>query len=221
MIRLSITKGGGTMEATKRKTDRRTLYTRQVVKDALLELLAEHHFEDINVTMLCRQAEITRATFYLHFDGLSAVVDELLEEALSTAQRTGRPPEGSLIEFMDQLGERDDPSLLMEHYDQLPTCLRAADDPKYQPLFMDDLLSNVVIRKIYLTERDNMVPIWRDYCGLSEEQARIMFQYTIHGSYMVNKAFHFQRTEEWCHMTCTLLAYSAGGYKALRRRAGK
>lgn len=29
-------------------------YTRQVVKDALLELLVEHHFEDINITMLCR-----------------------------------------------------------------------------------------------------------------------------------------------------------------------
>lgn len=139
--------------------------------------------------MLCRQAEITRATFYLHFDSPSAVVDELLEEVLNTTQRTGRPPEGGLIEFMDWLGEQDDPALLMEHYDQLPTCLRAADDPKYQPLFMDDLLSNMVIRKIYLTERDNMVPLWKEYCGLSEEQARIMFQYTIHGSYMVNKAF--------------------------------
>ena len=68
MMELSTRKGGRTMEATQRKTDRRTLYTRQVVKDALLELLVEHHFEDINVTMLCRQAEITRATFYLHFD---------------------------------------------------------------------------------------------------------------------------------------------------------
>ena len=68
-----------------------------------MELLAEHHFEDINVTMLCRQAEITRATFYLHFDSPSAVVDELLEEVLNTTQRTGRPPEGGLIEFMDWL----------------------------------------------------------------------------------------------------------------------
>ncbi len=209
------------MEATQRKTDRRTLYTRQVVKDALLELLPEHHFEDINVTMLCRQAEITRATFYLHFDSLSAVVDELLEEALGTAERSGVAPEGNPIEFWGWLGEQDDPALLREHYNKLPTCLRVADDPKYQPLFMDDLLSAAAIRKIYLTERDNMVPLWRDYCGLSEEQARIMFRYAIHGSYMVNKAFRFQYTEDWCHMTCTLLAYSAGGYKALRRRAGK
>lgn len=208
------------MEATRRKTDRRTLYTRQVVKDALLELLAEHHFEEINVTMLCRQAEITRATFYLHFDGLSAVVEELLEDALETAERAGKEPEGNLIDFMAWLGEQDDPELVRRHYSELPTCLRVAADPKYQPLFMDDLLSTVVIRKIVLTEQERMVPFWTA-CGLSEQQARIIFQYTVHGSHMVNKAFRFRRTEEWCHMTCALLTFVAGGYRALRQRSKK
>lgn len=208
------------MQATQRKTDRRTLYTRQVVKDALLELLAEHHFEEINVTMLCKQAEITRATFYLHFDGISSVVDELLDEALGTAERTGTTPEGNLIDFMAWLGEKDDPALVREHYSELPTCLRVAGEEKYQPLFMDDLLSTVVIRKIVLTEQDKMVPFWMS-CGLSEQQAKIIFQYTVHGSHMVNKAFRFQRTDEWCHMTCALLTFVAGGYRALYKRAGK
>lgn len=209
------------MEATQRKTDRRTLYTRQVVKDALLELLAEHHFEDINVTMLCRQAEITRATFYLHFDGISSVVDELLEEALGTAERTGTQPEGNPIEFWAWLGDQNDPALVNEHYSKLPTCLRVAGEEKYRPLFMDDLLSSVVIRKIYLIERDHMVPMMQEYCRLSEQQAKVMFQYAIHGSYMVNRAFQFRRSPEWCHMVCTMLTHVAGGHKALRRRASK
>lgn len=209
------------MEATKRKTDRRTLYTRQVVKDALLELLAEHHFEDINVTMLCRQAEITRATFYLHFDGLSAVVDELLEEALGTAERTGTFPEGDPFELWGWLGEQDDPKLVEQYYHTLPTCLRVADDPKYQPLFMDDLLSSMVTRKVYLAEKDRMVPLGQEYCGISREQSKILFQYAIQGSYMVNRALRFQRTEEWYHMVCVLLTYMVGGNRALRRRAGK
>lgn len=208
------------MQATQRKTDRRTLYTRQVVKDALLELLAEHHFEEINVTMLCRQAEITRATFYLHFDSISSVVDELLDEALETAERTGKTPEGNPIDMWAWLGEQDDPALLDQHYSELPTCLRVAGEAKYQPLFMDDLLSNVVIRKIYLTERDKMVPMMREYCSMTEQQAKVMFQYAIHGSYMVNRAFQFQRPPEWSHMACTMLTFVAGGHQALRKRAG-
>lgn len=206
------------MRATQRKTDRRTLYTQQVVKDALLELLAERRFEEINVTMLCKQAEITRATFYLHFDGISAVVDALLDEALRTAERSGREPEENPIEFWAWLGAQDDPALLEEHYSELPTCLRIAEDAKYQPLFMDELLSGVVIRKIFLTEQEKMVPLMQDYCGLSLQQAKVMFQYALHGSYTVNKAFRFQRSPEWSHMACTMLTFLAGGHKALRRR---
>ena len=51
------------------------------MKDALLELLEEQPFEKITVAALCRQAEITRATFYLHFQDINEVLDELLDEA--------------------------------------------------------------------------------------------------------------------------------------------
>ena len=48
--------------AKSRKTDRRTLYTQNAIKDALLEALGEKNFEQITVTDICRRAEITRAT---------------------------------------------------------------------------------------------------------------------------------------------------------------
>lgn len=42
-----------------RKTDRRTIYTRNVIKDALLEAMKEKAFEQITVTDVCRRAEVT------------------------------------------------------------------------------------------------------------------------------------------------------------------
>ena len=72
--------------STGKKVDRRTAYTRMTVKDALLELLEEQPFEKITVAALCRQAEITRATFYLHFSDINAVLDELLDEALMVTE---------------------------------------------------------------------------------------------------------------------------------------
>ena len=58
------------MEKTKlivRKTDRRTVMTKGMIQDALLELLQNTPYEKITVTALCKQSEITRATFYLHY----------------------------------------------------------------------------------------------------------------------------------------------------------
>ncbi len=54
----------------KRKTDRRTLYTRQVIMDAYIQLLKEKPTEKIRVAGICKIAEINRSTFYLHFSNI-------------------------------------------------------------------------------------------------------------------------------------------------------
>ena len=79
------------MSTTPRKTDRRTLYTRRVIKDALLELLGQEPYNKLNVTMICKGAEINRATFYLHYSGLDEVLDEVIGEALELAEEAGDP----------------------------------------------------------------------------------------------------------------------------------
>jgi DNA-directed RNA polymerase specialized sigma24 family protein len=61
-----VTEGKIMAEKTK-KEDRRIRYTKQVIKDTLLQLLEKNHFAKITVTELCRRAEINRGTFYLHY----------------------------------------------------------------------------------------------------------------------------------------------------------
>ena len=50
-----------------RKEDRRSKYTRMIIKDTFLELLKEKSYDKINVSQICKNAEITRTTFYLHY----------------------------------------------------------------------------------------------------------------------------------------------------------
>lgn len=57
----------------KRKTDRRTLYTRKVIMESYIQLLKEKPREKIKITELCQLAEINRCTFYLHFEDINAV----------------------------------------------------------------------------------------------------------------------------------------------------
>ena len=60
--------------------DPRILRTRNLIKNAFLELVKEKDFESISVTDISQKATINRSTFYSHF------VDkyELLEELIST-----------------------------------------------------------------------------------------------------------------------------------------
>ncbi|MCL2254298.1 MAG: TetR/AcrR family transcriptional regulator [Lachnospiraceae bacterium] len=59
------------------KNDRRTKYTRKVIKDSYLELLGELPSAKITVTEVCRRADINRGTFYIHYEDLKQVMEEL------------------------------------------------------------------------------------------------------------------------------------------------
>ena len=87
-------------EKKKRKTDRRTLYTRQVIKDAFLSLKKNTDFNSITVSALCKEAEISRGTFYLHYQNTRDVLDEILEDIMPqtrelTAQLSTPPEKGA------------------------------------------------------------------------------------------------------------------------------
>jgi AcrR family transcriptional regulator len=51
----------------KKKTDPRVLRTRQMLQDALLELMSEKPFRRIHVSEITERAGLARPTFYLHF----------------------------------------------------------------------------------------------------------------------------------------------------------
>lgn len=98
--------------ASSRKSDRRALYTKRVIKDALLELLETQHYEKISVASLSRQAEITRTTFYLHFQNMDEVLNELLDEALMTVETIINKSDVSArmneLEELLKMGSEDD-----------------------------------------------------------------------------------------------------------------
>lgn len=68
--------------------DKRTAQTKQRIIAALIELINEKGFNDINVTDISRRAGISRGTFYIHyldkFDLLHQVEDELLGKLQQT-----------------------------------------------------------------------------------------------------------------------------------------
>ncbi|MDD3367946.1 MAG: TetR/AcrR family transcriptional regulator [Lachnospiraceae bacterium] len=198
-----------------RKTDRRTIYTENVIKDGLLELLAATSFEKITVTAVCKQAEITRATFYLHFDDLTGVLDATLEDALRLTEQSSANPNQDMLQLLELLAGNADPEVIRQRETLLPACQRVADIPKYHVLFLDESLSDYIIKKMYLTEKDKMIPTLMNQCHLSKNEADKIFQFVIYGAYHVNKSMHWDKTKDWYQLQSKLIKFISGGLQAL------
>ncbi len=135
---------------TKRKIDRRTRYTINGIKEAFLELINQHSYSQITVAQVCRQAEITRSTFYLHFNNLTDVLNSVLDDALMISQNNA----GSL-----PLTNNISIDYLKQNESLLPTCQRIANSQKYRALLMDPDLSEYIIGRIANHERASTISL--------------------------------------------------------------
>lgn len=76
--------------------DRRVRHTKERLHQALVSLLGKKPVEEIDVTELCRRADISRSSFYFHYTHLGECLAEL-EENFLTRINDGvfrfRPPE--------------------------------------------------------------------------------------------------------------------------------
>lgn len=63
--------------------DLRVIKTRRLIKNALIELMAEKEVSSITITELSEKALINRKTFYRHYNTVAEVVTEIENEILS------------------------------------------------------------------------------------------------------------------------------------------
>lgn len=196
-----------------RKTDRRTTYTINTVKDAMLELLEKEPFDKITVASLCRQAEITRTTFYLHFSDITAVLDELLKDALQVAENSSIQDKDNILPIY---AKEKNIEKIKENDILLPVCQRIANSPKYRVLFLDETLSNYTLKKMYQFEKDKIMPTLIESHKLSKDEAEIVFRFMLYGSFAVNKELNWEKNDKWYLFQKTLINFVQGGLHNLR-----
>ena len=62
------------------RPDSRNKRTEQQIANALLHLLEKKPFEAVSVSELAREANVSRSTFYAHFDNVDDVFVRLVKE---------------------------------------------------------------------------------------------------------------------------------------------
>ena len=193
----------------KRKTDRRTLYTLGLIKDALLKLVDEESYSKVNIARICREAGITRSTFHVHYSSVTDVLNDVLNDALLLTATNPVPVFAGNGKSLDYLTSNE--SLV-------PACQRIGDAGKYQKLLMDPDLSEYIIGRIVVNERDTVLPAVIEKTHLPREDAETLFRYVIHGSFEVHRAHNFVKDEKWPHDVQMLNEFAEAGYERLSRK---
>ena len=69
--------------------DRRTVYTRMVIKEAFIKFLSTKPLSEITIKEICLEANINRATFYRNYEDLYHLFEEIENELIQEAFPNG------------------------------------------------------------------------------------------------------------------------------------
>ena len=154
--------------ANEKKPDRRTLYTRKAIQDAFLRVKRTKEYNTITVTDICREAEISRGTFYAHFRNITEVLDAVLDDALSG------------MDYLREYLSAPQPEAKCAH----PFCRFVRENTELRCILFDDALGHIVVNKLAAIYKDAyMREIWNKGAGLTDQEAEALFYFQINGCF--------------------------------------
>ncbi len=63
--------------------DRRTKYTKKIIKDTLIKLLSEKDIKKVTVSEICKIADVNRATFYRYYVDVYDLLDKIEDDFIN------------------------------------------------------------------------------------------------------------------------------------------
>ena len=143
--------GNTTANASPRKKDKRSIRTEAKVKECLLEMLGRSRFSNLTVSEVCREADITRVTFYQHYRSLADVLDQLLDDI---TQELGDVP----LEMCEACaGTAASPPGEGRVWTGMPFCHFYASMNPYRVLLEDNAIAERLIERIVDNNLDAMM----------------------------------------------------------------
>lgn len=147
------------------KNNRRTLYTKRVIREEFLALLQVKPLAKITVKEICVAADINRGTFYNYYtdpyDLFQKIEEDLIQEVLSTIKINERALDTWLVKILTVLVENKDVSTII---------LSSRNDSK--------LLSSV-LERVKPQSLENFTHIFED---TSDDNLDLYFTYFVEGT---------------------------------------
>lgn len=172
----------------------RSRYTKESIKDTLLEMMQHTPFQRISVTQLCQRTGISRSTFYLHFYDTYDVLDALIEDILENT--TG---------VIDHVLYPGCSSCSLSLFHQFQT------HPQYRPLVFDKTASQRMLEKLSCEHRSSFTSYLTKNSRLTREQADALFYFQINGCLVTNRMLLEANKENWPEIQTVIDQYIKGG----------
>ena len=164
----------------KYSADRRTRYTRKVIRDTLLAAMQQKPFSKITVTEICKQSDINRGTFYLHYYDLDDVLDDIIQEMLE--------------ETTDTL---DHVLCLERQCATYPFCDRIHGSDRYRPLFLDESVTERLMARLSDACKEPYVTYLMSHSLLTFQEAEAIFTFQMNGCLAINRLMLRNHCADW------------------------
>ena len=169
------------------REDKRSRQTRERIKRGFLSALQRTPYDLLTVAALCRESNVSRGAFYAHYDNISDLLDEVLDDVFASVKSMLCQVE--LID-VDQAIADDAP----------PFCQFVRSNPDYQALFFDDGLRTRVVDKVRLVYRLQLRSKYGRRSDLTESQLDALFVFQINGCLAALKSNRSCSDGEWAQI---------------------
>lgn len=152
---------------------RRVKYTKMIIRESFLELLAKKPLGTISVTDICKKADINRGTFYAHYRTTADLLDQIENELLEIIRN-------SFVEV--DSGERKLVFVIQDILESLK---------KYENLcrvLFGEFGAQEFILKVQNMLSDMTIQTWNNVSGsISKEQEPWLLDFVTYGSVSIIK----------------------------------
>lgn len=145
----------------KKSEDLRVKKTKKAIRSTFKTMICEMDYEQITIKELSQRAQINRKTFYLHYDGLNGLLEDLQEEIAD-----------NFIRQDVSYGNMDDIRSLIRHFFEY-----AANMPLLHERLMCSGSYRPVWEKINQRIMDHRRKTNRGVFGLNEHAENLVFAY--------------------------------------------
>lgn len=126
------------MDNKSSRTDPRIIRTRQLLKDAFVELLQEMDIGKIFVNQIAERATINRVTFYLHYRDIPDMMEKMADEMIAHISDILKLKSGN----QEAAADEDWPTLvnLLEHFAEHAKFYKVVLASRRTPIFTERIL---------------------------------------------------------------------------------